>query len=192
MKKTVCVDLDGVLARYDKWRGIDHFGEPIPGAVEFTKALAEIADVVIFTTRCNPEINRPEAVHLLVNRVRKFLDEHGFVYHDIYSGSGKPMAVAYVDDRAVVCRPEKDVENQDYDVALRMCRALVSGHSLGAQGTFSNGRINEEDEGDLKIMVGHHADCVRIDFGKPVGWIALPKDVAVSLGKAILTHAGEL
>lgn len=104
MRKTVCVDLDGVLAEYDGWKGVDHFGEPLPYAVQMTMELAEFADVVIFTTRCNPELNR-EATHLLVNRVREWLDKHGFVYHDIYCGVGKPVASAYIDDRAVVFRP---------------------------------------------------------------------------------------
>lgn len=135
MRHTVCVDLDGVLASYDGWKGVDHFGSPIPGAVEFTKALASFADVVIFTTRCNPEVNDGEAVDSLVYRVRNWLDMHGFVYSDVYAGTGKPLAAAYVDDRAVLFRPLKDVECQDYDRAFAACRALVSGHELGAQGT---------------------------------------------------------
>ena len=27
MKQTVCVDLDGVLARFDEWHGVDYFGD---------------------------------------------------------------------------------------------------------------------------------------------------------------------
>lgn len=106
MKKTVCVDLDGVLAKYDGWKGVEHIGDPIPGAVEFTKELSKIGDVVIFTTRCNPEVNKPEKAHLLVNRVEAWLDEHGFEYAHVYAGVGKPIAVAYVDDRAVTCEPQ--------------------------------------------------------------------------------------
>lgn len=101
MKKTVCVDLDGVLAFYDSWKGVDHIGEPRPGAVDFTRALSIIADVVIYTTRCNEEMNRPERAHLLVNRVKAWLDKHGFQYADIYAGQGKPIAAAYIDDRAI-------------------------------------------------------------------------------------------
>jgi hypothetical protein len=108
MKKNVCVDLDGVLADYSKgWQGVEVIGDPIPGAVEFTKSLSEFADVVVFTTRCNPEVNKPEAAHLLVNRVREWLDKHGFRYADIYCGTGKPIASAYIDDRAITCRPQE-------------------------------------------------------------------------------------
>lgn len=46
------VDLDGTLAFYDKWRGIDHIGRPIPEMVERVKAwLSEGVTVKIFTAR---------------------------------------------------------------------------------------------------------------------------------------------
>lgn len=107
MRRTICVDMDGVLASYrDGWQGVDTIGAPIPGAREFLHRLREHYDVVIFTTRCNPEVNRPEQPHLLANRVRDWLDEHDMPYDAIYTGVGKPIAAAYVDDRAVLCRPE--------------------------------------------------------------------------------------
>lgn len=147
MKKTVLVDLDGVLADYSKgWQGIDHIGDPIPGAVEFTRQLAEFARVVIYTTRCKaypadkpgpdgaPEPCR-DGVSALVARVVAWLDHHGFTWHEVYAGQGKPFAAAIVDDRAVVCRPqsphvgEKETETQvaREDVwrdALWSCRNL--------------------------------------------------------------------
>jgi len=71
MKKSVCVDLDGVLAQYDGWKGVEHIGDPIPGAVQFTKKLQEVARVVIFTTRTNadPKISgRNESVQMLTEK----------------------------------------------------------------------------------------------------------------------------
>lgn len=118
MKKTVLVDLDGVLADYSKgWQGIDNIGEPIKGAVQFTKDLSRFAKVVIYTTRCKaypdnvpgpdgmpePDRSSPE---ILADKVRMWLDKHGFVYDEIYTGQGKPFAAAIVDDRAVVCEPQ--------------------------------------------------------------------------------------
>ena len=50
------VDLDGVLAHYDRWRGEDHIGEPIPAMVDCVKAwLAGGIDVRIFTARANSD-----------------------------------------------------------------------------------------------------------------------------------------
>lgn len=46
------VDLDGTLAQYDGWVGIEHIGEPIPEMVERVKLwLDEGYDVRIFTAR---------------------------------------------------------------------------------------------------------------------------------------------
>ena len=106
MKKSVAVDLDGVLAEYTEWKGIGHFGDPIPGAVEFIDALREHFDIIIHTVRCSSEINGPESANLLVKRVRNWLDKHGFHYDHIWSEPGKPLAVAYIDDRAIRCEPQ--------------------------------------------------------------------------------------
>lgn len=128
MKRSVCVDLDGVLAQYDGWKGVEHIGDPIPGAVLFTKRLQEIARVVIFTTRTNadPKISeRNESVERLTQRVRLWLDAHGFAYDEIYVGQGKPLASAYVDDRAVVCRPKE--WQWDFHATLGCVRRLVEG-----------------------------------------------------------------
>ena len=47
----VCVDLDGVLARYDGWHGKTHFGNPLPGALEFLRELRSFARVIILSSR---------------------------------------------------------------------------------------------------------------------------------------------
>jgi len=127
MRKTVCVDVDGVLAQYDGWKGVDHIGDPIPGAVEFTRSLAKHADILIYTTRCCEEINRPEKSHLLVNRVRDWLDRHGFAYHAIWDGQGKPICAAIVDDRAVSLRPQPGHEIASYTMALAAIQHLCEG-----------------------------------------------------------------
>ena len=123
MRKTVCVDLDGVLAAYDKWRGIEHFGEPLPGAVEFTIRLGQFSNVLIFTGRCrekqadcaelgygkNDDLRSAAELQKLV---ADWLNKHGFHYDGIWTAPGKPIAAAYVDDRSVVCRPQEN--NPEY------------------------------------------------------------------------------
>jgi hypothetical protein len=48
----VGIDLDGTLAHYDGWHGIEHIGEPVPSMLELTKnLLAAGHDVRIFTAR---------------------------------------------------------------------------------------------------------------------------------------------
>ena len=46
------IDLDGTLAEYDGWKGVEHIGKPIPSMVERVKAwIIEGKDVRIFTAR---------------------------------------------------------------------------------------------------------------------------------------------
>jgi hypothetical protein len=47
------VDLDGTLAHYDHWRGIEHVGEPVPAMADrVVRWLREGREVRIFTARC--------------------------------------------------------------------------------------------------------------------------------------------
>ncbi len=99
-RPVVCVDLDGVLATYDGWRGKGTIGEPVDGAIEFSRSLAEYADMLVYSSRVEKVAD--------AKVIRKWLDEHGIEYADVFAGKGKPVAHAYVDDRAVVCEPQKD------------------------------------------------------------------------------------
>jgi len=118
----ICVDLDGVLARYDGWRGMEHIGEPVDGAIEFTQRMSEWADIIIFTTRLRIKgVKQPLSEREKI--VRKWLDKHGFTYAEIYTGQGKPAAAAYIDDRAVSCRPQMDGPGA-FEVAARLAREL--------------------------------------------------------------------
>lgn len=48
-------DLDGTLAFYDTWRGIDHIGEPIAPMVDLIKEMHEEGKIVkILTARVSP------------------------------------------------------------------------------------------------------------------------------------------
>ena len=128
------MDLDGVLAQYDGWKGLDITGAPNPGAVEFMRALSEIAEVVVYTTRCTVEAHREELreptrpasdlAPRLVHSVRYWLEKHRFAFDDVFAGQGKPLASAYVDDRAVACTPQKDA--QAFANALQRVRDLCA------------------------------------------------------------------
>jgi hypothetical protein len=194
MRKAVCVDLDGVLAQYDGWKGHEHIGDPIPGAQQFVEAILEFADVVIHTSRLADDAGRADWTETRqedsAKIVWKWICEHDFTgCVRLWTDPGKPLACAYVDDRAVVCRPMRD-DQYDFDRALREVRALVSGEPLGGVGTASHGQLDETDEGDLRLMVSSDDGNVRIDFGKHVAWLGFPKDQAVDFAMLILKHAG--
>lgn len=114
----VCLDLDGVLATYDKWKGFDHIGPPVPGALDFARNLAEIADIIIFTARCSEDPGPDNNPALLTTgqlriKVIEWLEKHKFPYADVYVGKGKPRVAAFIDDRAVRCSPQTDSEAFD-------------------------------------------------------------------------------
>ena len=53
-------DLDGTLAKYDGWKGIDHIGEPVKPMVELIKRMHDEGKVVkIMTARVAPK-EKPE------------------------------------------------------------------------------------------------------------------------------------
>lgn len=130
MRKTIAVDVDGVLSTYDGWRGLEHFGDPIPGSIEFIKQLAEFADILIFTTRCCTELGRGYGPEILKKMVKEWLDKHGYVYHDIWIGQGKPICSALIDDRAIPCIPQGDHGGVHgtlgYNSAVKWALALCS------------------------------------------------------------------
>lgn len=56
------VDLDGTLAVYDGWKGVEHIGQPImPMVRRVTAWLSQGREVRIFTARVGPQANPVEA-----------------------------------------------------------------------------------------------------------------------------------
>ncbi|NTV55281.1 MAG: hypothetical protein HGA16_02160 [Candidatus Moranbacteria bacterium] len=86
-ERIVSIDFDGVLSKYDGWKGEDILGDPFPGAKEFVLRLIETGYTpVVFTTR--------KAV-----RVKPWLSEFGFP--DIEVTDRKYPSLAYIDDRCI-------------------------------------------------------------------------------------------
>lgn len=142
-KPTVAVDLDGVLASYDGWKGVDIIGDPIPGAQDFIGCLLSSGlRVIIHTTRTNAWVNRAEhngQDHLAAGGghrwrarlrliVSNWLMQNGFPKESddfyVYDGPGKPIAVAYVDDRAVACAPQNLAGSEPGCVEAEYQRAI--------------------------------------------------------------------
>jgi hypothetical protein len=121
--RTVAVDLDGVLAEYDGWKGLENIGEPIDGAREFMTALAEKYFVLVHTARiANENVKTEDHIQRVKNMVIKWLVENDIPYGDVYTGRGKPLATAFIDDRAVSCRPQQDASA--FAEALRELKGL--------------------------------------------------------------------
>ena len=87
---TVMVDLDGTLASYDGWKGEWQIGDPIDGAIAAMAVLiAQGHNVYVHTVREEKE------------HVEGWLRKHEFPSKmKVWSGA-KPIAMVYIDDRAV-------------------------------------------------------------------------------------------
>ncbi len=101
-RKTICVDVDGVIADYSKgFQGVGKFGDPIPGASTILHKLRlEGWKIIIFTSRGEEDL------------VAKYLHKHDIPFDEINKNSdshpkmnqGKPVADIYLDDRGLTFR----------------------------------------------------------------------------------------
>ena len=69
MSGWIGVDLDGTLAEYTGWKGIDHVGKPVPAMVKRVKDwIAKGQDVKVFTARvsCGEPVYRCTAILLFL------------------------------------------------------------------------------------------------------------------------------
>ena len=62
----------------------------------------------------------------------------------------------------------------------------------GPTGDFPLGKLNEDDEGALNCAISQENGCVRIDFGKPIAWLAMPPDLAFDFATTIMVHVRRL
>ncbi|MEE9342755.1 MAG: hypothetical protein V3V12_03880 [Gammaproteobacteria bacterium] len=124
-KATICVDLDGVLADRTYTKGKTDIGEPIDGAVDFTRDLSEFASILILTSRFSELENRADGrgIEQLEEKITEWLDKHKFSYTAIWTKSAKPPAQAYIDDHGVYCCPAKQ-GIMAYDTACNATKAL--------------------------------------------------------------------
>ena len=99
--KTVAIDFDGTIAHYDGWKGIGHIGTPIDGVRELLLGLKAAGyRIVIHTCRATPDVNG-DLVGEAVGYIQEWMGHHQIPYDEIWQGVGKPVACAYIDDRAI-------------------------------------------------------------------------------------------
>lgn len=119
-KPKVCVDLDGVLAQPVNGK-LTEIGPPVSGALEFMRDLSDKAEITILTSRLATTGN---ALRERQEAIEAWLNDHGFPFDHLYHGPGKPVAHAYVDDRAVPCRP-LDTGPEAFESALDAIDSLI-------------------------------------------------------------------
>lgn len=105
-RKTICFDFDGVIAKYDGWKGVDVFGSPNWQVVQAIKALhAKGHHIIIWTTRTSTPA------------LRSYLHRNKIPHHSVNSTShnppgtsAKPIFDLMIDDRAIGYRGQDSVK----------------------------------------------------------------------------------
>jgi hypothetical protein len=163
-KQTVAVDLDGVLAKYMSWQGVENIGDPIEGARQFMKELSKNYYVIVFTTRCSATFNPGFTSKQLVSYVLRWLMQHDIPHDSVYAGQGKPLATAYVDDRGVSCEPQKS--SLAYDAALHQVDRLARITEAASDGDYIEEleKMNVAPDGTPIVKMGDLFPCRTCAF----------------------------
>lgn len=93
-----------------------------------------------------------------------------------------------------VLGPAPEGENISYDEALEKGKKWAEENLKnvpGATGQFPRGKLNKDDDGELKIAVGQNKGVVFMDFGKSVSWIAMEPAQAEEFARTLLQYAEE-
>lgn len=198
-KPILCLDFDGVLHSYTSgWKGAAVIPDPpVAKMVPFlAKAIAEF-DVQIFSSRSGQEGG--------IEAMKAWLSKHVMEHFDcVFAGAPrdfdqanavltaisfpteKPPAMVTIDDRAI------QFNGQWPSIAWLKAFQPWYKQIFGATGEFPMPAVDDDDEGALRMGVGYDAanGLVRLDFGKPVAWLALPPPEAMELAKLLLKQAG--
>lgn len=65
---------------------------------------------------------------------------------------------------------------------------------LGATGEFPEGKIREDDEGEIRLAIAADPGSgnVIIDFGTAVTWLGLPPTQAIQFGQSLIEKGRSL
>lgn len=117
------VDLDGTLAEYDKWQGLEHIGEPIPIMASRVKRWLSLGRTVkIVTARVSRQVGNDRAFAEAV--IRRWTKKYFECELQVTSEKDFDLMVLY-DDRAVSVRKNngtavrwQDAGDFDTDIVL--------------------------------------------------------------------------
>lgn len=199
----VLVDFDGVIHSYTSgWQGADIIPDPpVPGAIEFLVkhlpipepicAMAEPykgPEVQIYSSRSSRSGG--------IKAMQEWLVKHGLSKYYITEGilkfpKEKNAAFLTIDDRAI-CFDGRWPTTVEMLSFRPWNKRVDQSQGMGATGMFPQGKMDQTDEGEIKLAIAHDATNVLIKFGKPVAWLGLSPKEALQFAGLIEQHARAL
>lgn len=121
-KTTICFDLDGTIANYNQgWQGLRSIGKPLKKAVQLLQYCRDSGyRIIIYSCRSNPILNKGVSEQEAARVIEQYFIDNKLPYDEIYTGPGKPVADAYVDDKAVFFNQNSNVKH-----TIRLIEYLV-------------------------------------------------------------------
>lgn len=103
--RSFAFDFDGVIAKYEGFKGTDHFGEPNDEIVSTIRELSQLGHkIIVYSTRSNASLEQYCKKH---NIPVDYYNHNPKVEGE---NPGKPIAYAYIDDRAICYRKQSTKE----------------------------------------------------------------------------------
>lgn len=195
-KPILCVDFDGVVHSYSSgWKGATVISDPpVAGALQWLWKATEFWDVQIYSSRSKDPVARDAMKAWMIQYSTMVFDGED---HPMRGGGGeypigfayeKPSAFLTIDDRAICFEGDWS----ELDPGSMLSFKPWNKRPIGATGKFPDGQLGHDDQGELRLGVAwdERAKLVRLAFGKPVAWLAFPREDAIELAKTLLKHAG--
>jgi hypothetical protein len=191
-KPILCLDFDGVIHSYSSgWKGAAAIPDPpVDGAMKFIWDALDHFRVAIFSSRSHQTGGIKAMQYWLHRHFREYWGAHATQAEDklaeIEWPVEKPAAMVTIDDRALT------FDGTWPDVTALKAFQPWNKRKLGATGEFPLGKLNDDDQGALRLGVAYDPvdGIVRMEFGKPVAWLGFPPSDAIELAKLLLKNAG--
>jgi hypothetical protein len=89
-------------------------------------------------------------------------------------------------------KPDEFYKNMPADQANKINEALKEKKiTIGATGSFPDGKLTDGDEGEIKIEITQVDGRVVMNFGKPITWIGFTLEQAVQIAESLIKHSNE-
>ena len=89
-------------------------------------------------------------------------------------------------------KPTENPNILDFLEEVNKLKNKLNDEKLGATGKFPQGKLTENDEGEIKISIGSSKGKVVIDFGKSIAWIGFDPQQAHEIADLIKRHADNI